>query len=297
LKFLLITGKRITERQCKEKTRILNKQILPILGCFPISEVDRVKIKKFRNDLYLSGLSGSTVNKALSCLKVILEYAEEKELIRGVPKIERASTQIKNPRGILNLEETKKLFSVKWSDYRAYVASMLAASTGLRMGEILAIKHNDIKNGYIEISKSWDHVSRMVKDGTKSGRSRTVIIPTLIQQELESLKYKNPHQGGGDRFIFFGDTMYAPLDGRSILKYFKRALYVSGISEEQRKERNITFHSFRHWFNSILINAKVPLLKVQQLTGHSTTEMSANYFHLDEMDDVREIQESLFIKS
>ena len=76
----------------------------------------------------------------------------------------------------------------------------------------------------------------------------------------------------------------------------KTARGAAGISEEARKARNITFHSFRHWFNSILINAKVPLLKVQQLTGHSSVEMSANYFHLDEMDDVRAIQEGMVRK-
>lgn len=62
-----------------------------------------------------------------------------------------------------------------------------------------------------------------------------------------------------------------------------------GIPDEARRDRGLSFHSWRHFFNSLLINQKVPLLKVQALTGHMTDRMSEEYFHPDEYSDVLKI--------
>ena len=98
---------------------------------------------------------------------------------------------------------------------------------------------------------------------------------------MEFSPYKEP-----DDFIFFGRKREAPLDQKIIERTFHEALKHIGISEEIRKERRICFHSWRHFFNSLLINARVPLVKVQTLTGHSTQRMSETYFHADDYADV-----------
>ncbi len=289
------TGRRISQRQCDEKTRILEKHIIPAMGERLLSNIDRRYLKDFRNELFSKGFAGSTINHILSCIKTILEYAEEEGLLSGVPKIERASAQVRDPRGILTPEEMRDLFNIEWDDHRAYTISMLAAASGIRLGEGLALTHEDLKAGYITIEKTWDHVQRQVIHSTKTGRARTIIIPRRVQYEMERCMALNPFQGDdSERFIFFGKTQNAPLDGKSILKYFKRALRTIGIDERQRQTRRLVWHGFRHWFNSILLNEKVPVAKVQQLTGHLSDAMTSNYYHLDDLRDVREIQERLF---
>jgi len=105
----IVTGKRITQRQRKEKTAILDNRLIPKLGKMPISKIDKPIIKTFRNDLYqIEGLAGSTINKTLSRLKVILESAEEKSLIQYIPKIERASAKGEQ-RGIMTVDEVKQI--------------------------------------------------------------------------------------------------------------------------------------------------------------------------------------------
>ncbi len=289
------TGRRLSQRQCDEKERILNTHVIPAMGDKSLSDIDRRYLKDYRNTLHGKGYAGSTINHILSCIKTILEYAEEEGLISGLPKIERASDRVVKPRGILTPEEMRDLFNAQWDDHRAYVMSMLAAASGLRMGECLALRHADLKDGYICIEKTWDHISRKVINSTKTGRARTIIIPRRVQYELERLITLNPFPGGdGERFIFFGKTLDAPLDGKSILKYFKRALRSIGITEPIRQERVIVWHSFRHFFNSLLLNEKIPVAKVQQLTGHLSDEMTENYYHLDDLHDIRDIQERLF---
>jgi len=71
-----------------------------------------------------------------------------------------------------------------------------------------------------------------------------------------------------------------------------------GISETERKRRHITFHSWRAAFNSWLINARMPLAKVMSLTGHISPKMAQEtYFRLDDLEDVKLIQESIFTAS
>jgi integrase len=71
-----------------------------------------------------------------------------------------------------------------------------------------------------------------------------------------------------------------------------------GFSEEERKTRNITFHSWRHFFNTTLRASNVPDSKLQELTGHKTDSMTAHYtqFDIGDFKDVRRLQEQFFIE-
>ena len=289
-----VTGKRISQRQCKENTSVLNNHILPALGKMKLIHIDKSQIKSLRNRMYDNGYSGTTINKILSCLKALLAFAEEKSLIRYVPKIERAANRPKQ-RGILTVEEVRRLFSIEWNDFRAYVMNLAAACTGLRRGELLALVLNQINHNYITVKCSWDEVTGSLNETTKTGRSRTVIIPDKLRSEIERLAQINPF-GEPESFLFFSSIETKPMEGKLALKALFREMKQIGINKEERIERNITFHSWRHWFNSLLINAHVPLQKVQSITGHLTDEMSQHYYHVDEMGDVLQaIQNSLFI--
>ncbi len=53
-----VTGKRISLRQCKEKTALLDNRILPVLGKIKLTNIDKAIIREFRNNLFKQGLSG-----------------------------------------------------------------------------------------------------------------------------------------------------------------------------------------------------------------------------------------------
>jgi integrase len=74
------------------------------------------------------------------------------------------------------------------------------------------------------------------------------------------------------------------------------ALERIGITAEQREERRITFHSHRHFLNTLLRTARVPDPLVQRVTGHRTQEMTEHYSHfaLEDFGDVVKAQERVF---
>lgn len=302
-------GLRIGRRWCETMTYLLEKHIVPALGKHKLTDINRAVIKEYRNNLFTSGYSGSSINKALSALKAILEAAEEAGLIQFVPKIDRAAEKPKK-KGILTIDEVKKLFSIDWiSDpahchpprelFKGYAGNLVACSTGLRLGELQALVLSDIhlSESYIHVRRSWDKHYGM-SETTKTGRARNILIPGAVQNVLSRLIKINPAPHNPESFLFFSDSTPGKPVGPVI---FTRSLYTAmrhiGISEKERRARNITFHSWRHWFNSLLVNAKVPLQKIQSMTGHLTASMTQHYYHLDDMSDVRAVQEAIFSTS
>ena len=294
---LKISGKRISERQCLDKAAILKTRVLPHLGEYKLTSINKAVIKQFRNMLFQEGYSGSSINNTLSTLKPILETAEDAGLIQAVPKIERAANTPKLRRGVLTPEEVKELFKnpYHWPDYRFYTINLAGAITGLRRGELLALQINDVKCSYITVTRSWNYNLQRLNETTKTGKARTVIIPGILQQAIAELTGMNPYRDNPEAFLFFSGKPDGPLDAKDVSTSFNRQLRAIGIDERTRKERGLTFHSHRHFFNSLLINSKIPLAKVQSITGHVTIDMSeGTYYHADDMKDVLQVQESFF---
>ncbi len=293
-------GLRLSERWCHELNGILTRMILPAIGKRKLKDIDEQLIEQLTVDFYKQGLAGSYVNKMLIAIKAILTAAQKQKLIKYVPPIEKVENKTKE-KGILTLGEVRRLFAVDWKDYRGYVASLLAASTGLRMGELQAVTLADInlEDSFIHIWRSWDNKYKRFNATTKTGKKRNIFIPDNVKQEIIKLIRFNPYEGNtGDVFLFFSNTSpERPAREKMFANTLYDALEKIGISGKDRRERNITFHSWRHFLNSYLINAKVPLLKIQSMTGHITTQMTEHYYHVDDMADVRSIQQTIFTES
>lgn len=290
-----VRGLRISQRHCLERTDILNNHLLPALGRYKLTNIDRSVIKELRNKLYNNGYSGSTINKVLSTLRAILEAAEEKSLIKYIPKIDRAAENPKQ-KGILSLEEVQKLFAAEWNDFKGYIGNLLAASTGLRLGELQALTLRDIhlEKNYIHVRRSWCKRYHQFNQTTKTGKARNIFIPDKVKYELKRLIGLNPYPDNPDSFLFFAEKIDTkPIEAEILNRSLHKALEKIGIDEAMRKTRNITFHSW-HWLNSLLINSKIPIQKIQSITGHLTSDMSQHYYHIDEMNDVLQITGNIF---
>ncbi len=172
----------------------------------------------------------------MGCLKSILEYADELHLLRGLPRFERAGLNQKE-KGILTNEEVNKLFSLKWEDNIAYAASLISASTGFRLGEVLGLKLKNIHKGRLEITGSWDGRERKYKYGTKNGQSsRSVPIPESVEKVITELVENNNFGDDPELYLLYTyHTPFKPVQDRRVVKGFFKALENIGI-DEKRKE-------------------------------------------------------------
>jgi len=194
-----VRGLRISERQCQEKTAILQNRIIPKLGNLKLSAITRTVIKDFRDNMFKNDFSGESINKTLDALRSILEAAEEQSLIRGIPQIDRAA---KNPKrkGILTHTEASLLFSFPWmtkpsckhparSLYIEQVGNLILITTGARISEIqgLTLQDIDLENNCFVIRRAWENRLHRLNRETKNQKQRKVFFTDILKSHLVKL--------------------------------------------------------------------------------------------------------------
>lgn len=142
----------------------------------------------------------------------------------------------------------------------------VAAFTGLRLGELLALRWRDI-----DFRAGIVIVSRAMSDGeetsTKSRRSRTVPLAQQARDVLVAL-HRRDRFVGRDDFVFCRDDGEA-LDRSAVRKRFIRAQKKAGVRARR-------FHDLRHTFGSLAIR-RFDLVAVKEMMGHSKLTTTERY--------------------
>jgi len=222
------------------------------------------------------GLKSSTVNKVLNSAAVPFKFYRKNHKISSNPMdgIERFGCD-KTERGILTREEVERLFSFEWENKKKQLANMLAAFTGMRAGEVSALRYCDIYDDRIYVNHNWS-----VVDGEKDPKRhevRWVVCPPEICSALKALAKKNP-SFSNDCFVFFSRQKKGcvPVLPEAWVRGLDEALEQIGISSEARKARHIDFHSWRHFF-ATEISERVQMGTAQKLLGHKDASTTAIY--------------------
>ncbi len=273
----------------------LQKYLIPAWGKKLLDQITAPQIETWFLGLKDDGLSHQTCNHLLSNLRTILGEAQRRGIVLANPaEAIKPLSKAAKTRGILAVEEVKKLlspstWSLYWSDWSLYIANLLSASTGMRMGEVQALRWCDFQPSEnpdrIVVTHSWDRKYGL--KGTKTNKDR--IIP--LTPELCRLIMRGCPELGAESFVTPNPTGEKPIYERCLTDSLYEALEKVGVSEAERKERNITFHSWRHFFNTFLRRQGIQDSKVQMVTGHSSVEMTDHYTHFD-LSDLKEIQDA-----
>jgi integrase len=183
--YLAGEGKQIGDRHLREQRALLDRHILKdTLADKALSEISRGYIIAFRARL-LEKLPGKirTANKTIGVLKTIFREAVYREDLWSNPAQGIGNTKYQvNKYGVLSLEELKKLFPEDppgpWKDLAGYTAFLLAAATGMRKGELLALRWIDIDfdGKLIYVQKAWKDRDQL--GGPKGGEKH--ITPILL---------------------------------------------------------------------------------------------------------------------
>lgn len=260
-------------------------------------------LKALSKKLADEGRATSTINQILLICCTPLKWAFNEKIIPANPAIGLTKFSITNKeRGILTEAEAAAVFSIEWQDKRAYVGSLVAATTGAREGEILALRQSDIGEDIINIAHSYSP-----KDGlkcTKNGKKRTVPLLPEVRAALMDLLKDNPHSGIDDPFIFYTPfTPNKPCDYKVLLEGFRATLDAVNIKYAEAaqkaklekpeiaidyKSRNIVFHSWRHFFCS-KITEIIDSEKVAKVSGHLSEAVFKKYADHIETKNIQEV--------
>lgn len=143
-----------------------------------------------------------------------------------------------------------------------------AAFTGLRLGELLALRWRDVdlKGGMMIVSRA---MSEGEETSTKSRRARAV---PLAQQARDALKLQRQRR----QFTSRNDLVFCRSDGDSLDRSAIRTRFIRAQKEASVRIRR--FHDLRHTFGSLAIR-RFDLVAVKEMMGHSKLTTTERYLH------------------
>ena len=248
------------------------KYWIPRLKGKSIGEITRDDINAIYEDPDVMKLAPKTANEIVAAVTLPMKYAYQTGLTNnncydGI--IKRANKS--EPRIILSYEETKALFDADWDNDMVKLACLLSCYTGMRRGEVAALRLRDIGKDRIYIRHSFDNYEDL--KSTKTGEEREMPISPLLRDMLLAQSELNAYNEGADSYIFFGLVPGKPTDPGNWLKYMRRTLETLGYKNPEE----ITFHSFRHeWCTTAL--TEIGDKRVCMIgSGHKTDSVFANY--------------------
>jgi integrase len=218
----------------------------------------------------------NTINKVMAALKTIFREALLRDDIDRDPCTGIGSIREQRlVRGVFTGAELTALFADcpgAWGSREAFTAFSLAASTGMRRGEVLALRWRalDLQAATVTIEAAWKGGD--VIGTPKSGRARTAPLTPRMVQGLRDWFDESKH-GGTDDFVFGGDVMRGETWWA---KHFRRAMAEAGIAAAGRR---LSPHSFRHTLNTLLRDSGMDPAKIREALGWAGERIQDQYTH------------------
>ncbi len=284
--------------------QICKNQIFPYIGDLQMNSITANDFQQMINELSLK-YSYSTVKKAYDYTKSCFTLAYDKREILFNPFV-RISLPTNKKKDISDIhyynddeiELIKKYALEKYSNgkfvYKYGYAIILLLYTGLRVGELLALKWDcidfnkktlnvkgtikQVKNRNTDIPKKYT----MIEQNTTKTKSGMRIIP-LSAMAVEALRYFD--EINHSHVYVVSSDVNNPLSPRNLDRTFRSILTNAGITNIHG------VHSLRHTFASMLFRKGVDVKTVSELLGHSDTSVTYNiYIHLIQEQKVKAIE-------
>jgi integrase/recombinase XerD len=227
-----------------------------------LEAMERTDLEAFIEYEQDRGLRISTIRTRLACIIAFLHFLIEQDLIPLSLLKRRIKLKLPEvlPRA-MHPSDVKKLLSAI-DDIRDRALILLLLRTGMRIGEALGLRLNDL-----------DMQDRKVHlfQGEKNSMGRVVYLSDDV---LGALKLWVRRRDPNKEFVFYGRN------NKPICYSTGRSRFVQSIQKAGLEQKGYTVHCLRHTFASELLNAGMRLECLQQLLGHQDIEVTRRYARL-----------------
>ena len=219
--------------------------------------IEAYKAKKLREKF-----SAKSINNHLAVLGKLLNLAAEMGEVEHVPRVKGLRVE-KTGFNFLDFEEAERFLEVAEPEW--FVLLLIALRTGLRVGELLALKWEDVdlKVGRLVVRRTlWNG-----QEGSpKSGRAREVPLGDEVLRELQGHRHL--------RVRVFCHEDGSPFTHSELKDVVPRTCRKAGLA------KRLTMHDLRHTFASHLTMRGVTPVAVKELLGHADLSTTMRYAHL-----------------
>lgn len=278
--WLKVNKNKIKESTFVKYSSALEKYIKPQLGFYSVTDLTALTLEKFSSELiFKNDLSAKTVRDILTLLKSILKYSAKQNTDFIIPEIIYPKVEAKEI-SVLSVSEQSELIQYLSSGSdKKKLGVLLSLLTGLRVGEICALKCGDIsiQNKTIKISSTMQRIKDVSSNSTKtkiiisspkSTKSiRIIPLSGLALKLCEKLKTDNDNA-----FLLTGQTE-SFIEPRSMQNALKRYAKDCGICK-------IHFHTLRHTFATRCVEVGFEIKSLSEILGHSSIQVTLDrYVH------------------
>lgn len=267
-----------------------------------LKDITRKMYQEFINDLS-DKLAQNTVSGINLTGKMVFKKAVEYKIIKDdpsqyakLPRIRKTVEELEKEEEIpkylekedlalfLNTAKEKGLIN-------DYIIFKVLSYTGLRAGELCALKWKDInfKENTISITKTYYNPNnvttgyKLLTPKTKKSK-RTIIIDSILSQELKSHKKTYLKVQLKNTNFYDGNFVFGRLSG----KYLGYPIFIKTIEDHMTRllklaklDSKLTPHSLRHTHTSLLAEAGVGLEEIMDRLGHQDSDTTRNvYMHV-----------------
>jgi integrase/recombinase XerD len=230
------------------------------------------ELREFNKWLTISLLATTSMARTMSSIKAFYQFLLEDghiktdpTLLWEAPKLRRHLPEVLNHPEIERMIEAIDLTKTMGERDKAIIEILF--SCGLRVSELVNLRLKDInfEEGFC----------RVIGKGNKE---RLVPIGSVAMNQTDLfLKYVRRHQEPNvqDKDILFLNNRAKKLSRVSVFKLTKYLAKKAGIS------KNISPHTFRHSFATVLVENGADLRSVQMMLGHESISTTEIYTHID----------------
>jgi integrase len=261
---------------------VVRLHLTPELGRLRLDKLAPQHVQALLARKSAAGLSAQSVRHVRTILRVALNQALKWELVaRNVAGLTVAPKLVRKQFHSLSPEEARLLLDAAKGD-RLEAIFTVALSLGLRMGEILGLRWQDIDldGATLTVNQAMSRITGkgMVAADPKTDRSRrSLFLPDRVRT---ALKTHHVHQlqerlvvgpDWHDRGLVFTSRLGTALEPRTLFRAFKSLLRTAELPD-------VRFHDLRHSAASLLLAQGVPMRAVMELLGHSSIGTTADIY-------------------
>lgn len=285
--WLATAKQRLTINTHYSYSQLVKKYILPSLGKIKLRDLNPSAIQRFYNQKVTEGVGLRTVQKTHVVIHASLNAALKLGLIGRNPD---DATQPPKPTHkemrFLNQIEVKTLLeTAKRIDDRNYALYFIAIVTGMRQGELLGLKWEnvDLEKGVVNVKFSQTRLpgGRLIlqKPKTKSSERSVKLgkesVAVLHEQRQRLQQDKGKTNGNWQETgHVFASSVGTPIDPTNLTRQFSQLLKAAGLGK-------VRFHDLRHTAASLMLNNGVDVLVASRRLGHAKPSITLDvYGHL-----------------
>jgi integrase len=270
----------------------IQNHIKPALGDCPLSNISSDKLNDFAVKMLKTGkrnanggLSIKTVRDIMVVIKSALKYASNEDLQIDVNfRLNLPRERIKEIRVLSRNEQVRLEQYLRTNIDLCKLGILLCLYTGLRIGELCALKWADISLGEktLAVARTMQRMqlletdsatkTKVVETSPKSDSSARVIpIPDCLLEKLDLFRAKHP----AAYFLTGAPNQY--IEPRTYQNKFK-------IYMKEAEIKDVNFHALRHTFATRCIEVGFDVKSLSEILGHANVNITLNRYVHPSMD-------------